>query len=318
MGGAGVGAHGAGERQAVHAGHFDVGDQHLRRLLGDDGQRRLPVFRQRHAELVRRQQPAGLDAHHLGVIDHHHQGLGCAAGRTGGCRRWRGRGQRRIGRGLGLRGHAGGGFGGALLLQRLGSGGLPLGFGAFGLDAFGFDAGRLQAGRCLALSLLPRGLGALGGLSFGEQALLVEAGLLKPRLFDAFGLQPRLFSARGGLGLTGGFLASGRFGIGGVLLGLQAFELGLQLGLQCAGRFGLTLGLQPGGGLALQLALMCFLAQGLLTRRFVGGQALAFGFGGRRALGFLAGFALGLQPGCGGALRVLAVDGGLFLGGAGG
>jgi hypothetical protein len=59
--------------EAVHAGHFDVGDQHQRHFVIDQRGSLAAVFGQHDAVVVLLQQAAGLDTNDLGVVGDHDQ-----------------------------------------------------------------------------------------------------------------------------------------------------------------------------------------------------------------------------------------------------
>ena len=291
-------AHRARQREAVHAGHLDVGDQQLRQLGVELAQRVGAVLGQRHAVALPGQQATGLHAHDLGVVGNHHQRLLRAAQGRGGGRR---------------------------------SGGSGSAFPRCVFLGSTFRRGMFQ-GRAFRRGVFLRGTQcscALGRRQFGRRARRVRtcggvAGLglaccsglfgSLARCSLAFGLDARLFGTGQGLGAflrlgavtrlpfraVAGFLFGARAGF--LLRAVTGFLLG-----PCACRL-FQCGTFAGGFFACGLG-RCLL--GLRTRRrcgqrggAVGGQALGIGdrrggsgFGGR-AFGFFGGAPLGRQAQC--------------------
>ncbi len=245
-----VGADVARQLEAVHAGHLHIGDEHLGQLHLQLLHGIEPVDGIGYLVVVLRQQPAGLDAHDLGVVGHQHQRLCRGLG-----------GARRHGRGRAF------GFEPLFL-------GTP--FGQALRIPLGLFSGTLRGRNAFSLEALgPR---TLGGHLLGR----------KPLCFQALGFDAPDFLALG-LG-TFGLNTVGPRTLGDRLLGRKALcfqTLGfdapdfLALGL---GTFGLNaLGPRTLGDRLLGRKALCFQALGFDAPDFL---ALGLGTFGPKASGF--------------------------------
>lgn len=264
-------AHVAGQLKAVHAGHFDVGDQHVGHALGDLFHRIEAIFGHRHLKLIVDQQAVGFHAHDLGVVRDHDHRVGSGFRHDHACRGGRGGWSDRSGSSLPGRFFLGQACCGDALRFRLRClfGSEPYWFPTGSL--FGFRLCRLRGCNTLRLDAFGRDArGLFGGDTFRFKAGgLFGGNAFRFRLGGLFCLQ----ACRLGLGAALGFDARGLFG--GKTVGFDAFGFfsGKTVGFDAFGFF---------GGKTL----------GFAARRIVGGNAVSFALG-RFNRGDAFGFQLG-------------------------